>query len=302
MALACLNDLDAGEHISSEAQYLSNREDYVKFLERLYREEGIDLSLYKQNQMRRRINMSVRQAGFDNYCAFLDSIKNDQVRYRQFIDRITINVTEFLRNSDKYANLENRYLLPLLKQKPGLTLWSAGCSSGEEPYSLALLLEKHNASPMAKVMGWDFDQQILARAKEGIYDAKTLLNVPRDLLNRYFIPLPDGKYEVGPALRKRVRFERHNLLEDRFPTGVDIILCRNVVIYFKEKPKEELNLRFAKALDKNGVFMIGASERVTNAEACGLDSPEPFFYVHKGSQWMQKPAAIRPGLVRPKAS
>ena len=101
-------------------------------------------------------------------------------------------------------------------------------------------------------------------------------------------------------MRKRVSFERHNLLEDRFPTGMDIILCRNVVIYFKDKAKEDLYTRFAAALAKEGVFMIGSSERIINAEQAGLVSPEPFFYVRRESSLASEVPASR--FARPKAS
>ncbi|MCC7477582.1 protein-glutamate O-methyltransferase CheR [bacterium] len=300
MPLSGIIDLDAGENISAEAQFLSNRDDYIKFMERLYREEGIDLSQYKQNQMRRRINMSIRASGLKGYCDYLDSVRKSDAEYRKFIDRITINVTEFMRNPEKYSHLESRYLIPMLKRKPNLKLWSAGCSSGEEPYSLALLLEKHNAPAGAKILGWDFDKKILDRAREGIYDAKTLALVSKDQLKRYFTALPDGRYQVGPELRRRVSFERHNLLEDNFPGGVDIILCRNVVIYFKDKAKEDLYVRFARALDPEGVFMIGASERISNMEQAGLFSPEPFFYVRKESSIAREKQSPRPA--RPLAS
>ncbi len=300
MPLSGVIDLDGGETICAEAQFISDRDDYVKFMERMYREEGIDLSQYKQNQMRRRINMSVRASGLKSYCAYLDKIRQSADDYRKFIDRITINVTEFMRNPEKYAMLETRFLVPMLKRKPNLKIWSAGCSSGEEPYSLALLLEKHGAPAGARIMGWDFDKLILARAQEGIYDAKTLALVPKDMIKRYFNALPDGRFQVGPELRRRVSFERHNLLEDNFPGGVDLVLCRNVVIYFKDKTKEDLYIRFARALDPEGVFMIGASERISNADQAGLASPEPFFYVRKDSSHMKNVPA--PRSARPLAS
>lgn len=271
-------DLDEGERLSEEAAYLTNQSDYVRFLNRLYSEEGIDLSLYKQNQLRRRMNQFIRNSGQKGYCEFLDHAKQDEGLYRSFIDRITINVSEFFRNPDKFKLLEERFLLPLLRRKSDPLIWSAGCSSGEEAYTLALLLEKHAAPAGVKVLGWDFDANILKKAAEGVYGAKAVAGVPQDLLAKYFIPLECDRYQVNEALKRRVRFERHNLLEDRFPIGADIILCRNVVIYFNERAKQELFKRFAAALDPQGVLFIGASERVPNADECRLVCPEIFFY------------------------
>lgn len=271
-------DLDEGERLSEEAAYLTNQADYVKFLNRLLSEEGIDLSLYKQNQLRRRMNMFIRNNGQAGYCDFLDVAKKDAQMYRTFIDRITINVSEFFRNADKFKLLEERFLIPLLRRKSSPLIWSAGCSSGEEPYTLALLLEKHGAPSNIKVLGWDFDANILKKAAEGVYDAKAVAGVPKDMLEQYFVRLDGERYQVGEALKRRVRLERHNLLEDRFPSGADMILCRNVVIYFNERAKCELFKRFGEALDKEGVLFIGASERIPNAEEAKLFCPEIFFY------------------------
>ena len=272
-------NLDEGERISEEASFLSSEVDYVKFLERLYREEGIDLSLYKQNQMRRRLNMTVRQAGFDSYCRFLDHAKQNEEVYRKFVDRITINVSEFFRNPDKFEILEQRFLIPLFKRTASPLIWSAGCSTGEEPYTLALLLEKHQVSPLVKVLGWDFDRNALARAAHGIYDDKAVAGVPPDLLAQHFTRLPDGRLQVSERLKQRVRLEKHNMLEDPFPRNVDVILCRNVVIYFKDRAKEDLFIRFSQALARDGVLMIGASERIPNTTEAKLRAIEPFFYV-----------------------
>jgi len=277
--------LDKNERISPEAEFISNEADYLKFLDRLYNEEGIDLAQYKQNQMRRRINMTIKQTGHSTYCSFLDYAKANEDVYRKFIDRITINVSEFIRNPEKFAILERNYLQPMLKQNPNLTIWSAGCSTGEEPYSLALLLKQNKAGSGATILGWDFDRKALAKAQEGIYQADALKNVSKDLLHKYFTRIDDEHYQVTDELKKQIRLEHHNLLEDRFPIKVDIILCRNVVIYFNEHSKRELFIRFGRALAKNGLLMIGASERIANSAEAGLRALQPFFYVRNESDW-----------------
>jgi chemotaxis protein methyltransferase CheR len=276
-------NLDDGERISPEAEFLTNEADFIKFIERLYAEEGIDLSQYKQNQMRRRINTLITQVGCKGYIEFLDKCKREIELYRKFIDRITINVSEFFRNADKYEILEKKFIVPLMQRTKNPVIWSAGCSTGEEPYTLALLLEKYNAAPGCKVLGWDFDRNALASAAKGEYDEKALAAVPKDMLARYFEKIDGGRYQVAQALKNRVRLERHNMLEEKFPTNVDVILCRNVVIYFREQAKHELFIKFGSSLAKEGILMIGASERIPNSEECGLRSPDPFFYVRKDS-------------------
>ncbi len=276
-------NLDEGEKISKEAEFLSNEVDFKLFVSRLLKEEGIDLSQYKQNQMRRRLNMTLKQAGYDNYCKFLDYANTDEAVYRRFVDRITINVSEFIRNKEKFDTLEQRYMLPVINKKKPITIWSAGCSTGEEPYSLALLLEKHNAHSGSKILGWDFDTKALQKAKEGKYTAKALVNVSDNLKEKYFTKLDDDMFQVKDVLKNRCRLEKHNMLEERFPTGFDFILCRNVVIYFRDRAKEELFGNFARALSRDGVLMIGASERIPKAETVGLRAVEPFFYVRTES-------------------
>jgi chemotaxis protein methyltransferase CheR len=289
------SDVDAGERISEEASYLSNQADYIRFLERLYAEEGVDLSLYKQNQLRRRMNMFIKGSGHNGYCEFLDYARRNEQVYRTFIDRITINVSEFFRNPEKFRTLEERFLLPALKRKASPLIWSAGCSSGEESYTLALLLEKHRAPSSVKVLGWDFDANILKRAQAGVYDRKNLANVPPEMLAQYFIQRGPDSFEAGPQLKARVRFERHNLLEDRFPAGMDIVLCRNVVIYFNERAKEDLFIRFGQCLDPQGVLFIGASERIANAQQARLAAAETFFYQPLAEAQKPGAAAQPPG-------
>lgn len=291
-------NLDDGERISPEAQFISNEADFMKFIERLYTEEGIDLSQYKQNQMRRRINTMILQNGCKGYIEFLNKCKADIDLYRKFVDRITINVSEFVRNADKYEFMENNFFAPLLAKNKSPLIWSAGCSTGEEPYTLALLLEKYKASPSCKVLGWDFDKNALAKANEGIYEAKALSNVPKDMIEKYFEKVSATHYQVGRVLKGRVRLERHNLLEDPFPRNVDMILCRNVVIYFRDKAKQELFVKFGRALGKEGVLMIGASERIPNTEEAGIRSPEPFFYVRKESSYPESFSVRRSRLAR----
>ncbi|MCB1219442.1 MAG: protein-glutamate O-methyltransferase CheR [Planctomycetales bacterium] len=271
-------DLDSESNLSAEADYIHSKDDYIKFLDTLYSVEGIDLSLYKQNQLRRRLNHIVRKTPCKTYVEYLTQIRKDEEEYRSFIDRITINVSNFFRNAEKFDILERDYLKPLIKTRREATLWSAGCSTGDEPYTLAIMLEENNAPSGFKVLGWDFDKNALAKAREGIYPAERLKESPKGVVEKYFDKLPDGNYQVKQFVRNRVRFEQHNLLEDRFPSNMDIILCRNVVIYFRDQAKRELFIRFSKALARHGVLMIGGSERIPNTEEAGLISLKTYFY------------------------
>jgi chemotaxis protein methyltransferase CheR len=275
-------DLEQGELLSPDAAYISDAEDFRAFVQRVADDAGFDLSGYKQNQLRRRLNAVIQQAGYAGYCAYLDSVQRDTESYRRFLDRITINVSEFFRNPERFAELREHYLGPWLAEGHVPRLWSAGCSSGEEAYSLALLLEELQAPPEAMVLGWDIDQTALEAAERGRYAPDALLALNAEQRARYLRPLAGGGFAVGPELRRRVRFTRGNLLGDEFPPAQDVVLCRNVAIYLRDEAKADLYARLAVALSPRGVLLIGNSERIGHPAAAGLFSPRAYFYQRAG--------------------
>ena len=272
------SDLEQGEIIGPEAAYLSDADDFRSFVQRIVDDVGLDLSGYKQNQLRRRLNAAIQQAGHNGYCTYLDTVQRDTEAYRRFLDRITINVSEFFRNPERFAELREHYLQPLIARGAAPQLWSAGCSSGEEAYSLALLLEELSAPSEASVLGWDIDHTALESAERGRYAPDALLAVTPEQRARYFRSLPGSGFEVGPELRRRVRFDLRNLLRDELPEPQDVILCRNVAIYLRDGAKTDLHARLAATLRPGGVLLIGNSERINHPGEVGLYSPQPFFY------------------------
>jgi chemotaxis protein methyltransferase CheR len=271
-------DLEEGEIIGPEAAFLTDEADFRRFVQRIVDLAGLDLSGYKQNQLRRRLNAAILQAGHKGYCAYLDSVQSDGESFRRFLDRITINVSEFFRNAERFAELREHYLLPRLAHGEHLLLWSAGCSSGEEAYSLAILLEELHAPEDTQVLGWDIDQSALDNALRGRYPADALLALSARQRALFFRAVPGG-YEVTPELRRRVRFEQRNLLLDSPPQAQDIVLCRNVAIYLRDAAKADLHARLAAALSPRGVLLIGNSERIGHPGEVGLYSPRPYFYM-----------------------
>jgi chemotaxis protein methyltransferase CheR len=158
-----------------------------------------------------------------------------------------------------------------------LKVWSAGCSFGAEPYTLAMILADLAPSVRHSLTATDIDQKILQKAQRGIFTEADVKNVPPAAKARYLKPR-GADYEVAPSIRDRIAFRRHNLLADRFEADHDLIVCRNVVIYFTEQAKDELFRRFAAALRPGGVLFVGGTERVFNAREIGLESKIPFFY------------------------
>jgi chemotaxis protein methyltransferase CheR len=263
--------------------------DYEQFKARVRAKTGIDLNLYKQQQMHRRLLGLVERVQAKDFADYYQRLERDPQEYALFLDRLTINVSELFRNPEKWAEMGEKILPPLLAKKRGLKVWSAGCSYGAEPYTLAILLNQIAPGGNHTIHASDLDKNILARAKEGKFTQADVKNIEPATLGRYFTRLtPDSglfnptdttpAYQVKPEVRARVAFRAHNLLADRFESGYDLICCRNVVIYFTDTAKERLYGEFYRALAPGGVLFVGGTERIFNYQEMGFSSPAPFFY------------------------
>ncbi|MDD3852364.1 MAG: protein-glutamate O-methyltransferase CheR [Syntrophomonadaceae bacterium] len=237
----------------------------------------IDLTAYKRPQMERRINSFMRSASVPDYNEFISLLKTDANLYRKFLDHITINVSEFFRNANHWEILEKQVIPDLIKDRSGLRVWSAGCSTGEEPYSLAMMLKENRVNLVDKILATDLDQEVLAKAAQGIYSAKSAQGIPPAYLSKYFTA-QDENYEARDELKDMIKFQGHNLLKDGFGKDFDLILCRNVVIYFTEETKSKLYQRFADAMRPGGILFIGSTEQIFQARDLGLKSVATFFY------------------------
>ncbi|MDD2422454.1 MAG: protein-glutamate O-methyltransferase CheR [Heliobacteriaceae bacterium] len=253
-------------------------DDYDVFVKRVHIKSGLDLTNYKRPQMERRIRTLMRSQGVNDLTAYFQLLERDANQYRKFIDHITINVSEFLRNPGQWEVLSQKILPLLLKTNQRLKIWSAGCSTGEEPYSLVITLLESRCDLGNQVLATDLDREVLRKAQIGLYAAKSLANFPAPLIKKYFEDQGGGYYRVKEMVKRHVKFQSHNLLKDRFETGFDLILCRNVVIYFTEETKTLLYQRFCQALCKGGILFTGSTEQIFQARELGLNSAATFFY------------------------
>ena len=234
-------------------------QDWGAFKRKLKAKTEIDLDLYKEPQMKRRIGSLVTRKGYDSYTKYFDMATQDKTEFDAFIEYLTINVSEFFRTPEKFSKLETDVIPDLLTRSPKLNIWSAGCSIGAEPYSLAMILKEMTPGKQHRILATDLDVEIIAKAKRGVYTDNELKCVESPRLNKYFT-------------------KRHNLLKDPFETGFDLILCRNVVIYFTEEAKFDLYTNFFRALKPGGILFVGATEAILNFRKIGYTSYQPFFY------------------------
>lgn len=237
----------------------------------------IDLNAYKRPQMERRINSFMRSVNCGDYNTFISTLKTDKEIYRKFVEHITINVSEFFRNPNHWNIMEEKVVPLLRKERKSLKIWSAGCSTGEEAYSLAMLSKEIHLNIDGKILATDIDNEVLNRAASGVYSEKAVQGVPMDYLKRYFVK-EDNNYRVTQEIKNLIKFQHQDLLKDKFPKDYDLILCRNVVIYFTEETKEKLYRKFAEALRSKGVLFIGSTEQIFQAKELGLKSIATFFY------------------------
>lgn len=256
---------------------------YKMFQQKFKRLSGIDLGSYK-DQIHRRTHELMNRWGVKTYDEYFDTMKNNDKKLREFLDHLTINVTEFFRNPEYWWKMRDK-LIPELISKRGtkrLKLWSAGCATGEEPYSLAILSAVCGLDVMTPVLAMDIDQGAMDIARKANYRKANLINVPKEYLSKYFTTKDGGEtYDLSPDIKRRVTFKRFNMIEDNFGSGFDIILCRNVVIYFTADTKAKLYDKFFKALAPGGYFLVGATEQIFGYQQIGFLSAGPFLYTKK---------------------
>jgi chemotaxis protein methyltransferase CheR len=250
---------------------------YEKFVQDLDRYLKLDLTGYKRPQMERRINTLIRNLDMRDYDHFVESMRKDKALFERFLDYMTINVSEFFRNPAQWDVLEKKIIPELIKKTPNLKVWSAGCSTGEEPYTLSMLLQERFPGGRHSILATDFDEHVLAKAKAGLYAKKNTGGIPAPYLKKYFDENADG-VQAKDSLKRIITFRHQNLLRDRFADNFDLILCRNVVIYFTEEIKRVLYTNFFKALRPGGVLFTGSTEQIMGAAEIGFHSVAVFFY------------------------
>ena len=252
--------------------------DWELFKKKLKEKTGIDLQLYKEAQMRRRIGNLVTRAEFKTFSAFFDDAAKDKEKFADFIEYLTINVSEFFRNPDKFDILEKDVIPMLLKSSPKLNIWSAGCSIGAEPYTIAIILKELTPNVRHRILATDLDIEILAKAKKGIYTENEIKALRPDRKTKYFTKTPDGKYAIKPEIKSMVEFKQHNLLKDPYEKGFQLIINRNVVIYFVDEAKTQMYTGFFNSLVPGGILFVGATEAILNHKQIGYSSYKAFFY------------------------
>jgi chemotaxis protein methyltransferase CheR len=258
-------------------------DNYEGFKKEVYKLTNIDLNCYKEKQMRRRIDTLATKNKADSYEAYIRLLKTDQALFEQFVNFLTINVSEFYRNPDQWKLMDETVIPQLIKDHGNrIKIWSAACSTGDEPYSLAMAFSKHMSLSNIHILATDIDKQVLQQAQVGLYNQKSIVSVPEDMKRKYFTQVGTS-YQVSDELKRCITFKEHNLLNDPYPKDFDLILCRNVVIYFTDEAKDKIYRNFYQSLKDKGVLFIGSTEQITNYKEIGLTRLSSFYF-EKGAE------------------
>ncbi len=252
--------------------------EFQEFKDKVSTEITIDLSSYKEKRVKRRTNNFIKRHNIDSYEAGYKKIKSDSDFKREFLQHMTINTTEFFRNKDNFNYLREEILPELFAQQKKIKIWSAASSIGCEAYTIAIILNELNiSSNRYKLLATDVDPGALKKAQIGKYKANTLKKTDDRIIDKYFSQ-EDDKYLISPQIKKLVQFDTLDLLKDNYYNNVDLILCRNVFIYFTKEIKKNLTQNLTNALSKNGILFLGNTEYLLQPDKYNLEKLHTSFY------------------------
>ena len=252
---------------------------YEPFKEKVYNLTKIDLSCYKERQMKRRIDSLIAKAKIKSYDEYVEALRTNKELLEEFVAYLTINVSEFYRNPEQWE-LMKKTVLPYLFDKFGkrLRIWSAACSTGDEPYTLVMVLSKFVPMDNIEIIATDIDKQILEKAQLGLYNEKSVRGLPKEYVKEFFTQVGTRNYQIKDEVKKHVKFQQHNLLKDEYPKNMDMIVCRNVMIYFTEEAKSVMYQKFNNSLKKEGILFVGSTEQIISPGKYNFSTYDSFFY------------------------
>jgi chemotaxis protein methyltransferase CheR len=243
----------------------------------------IDLENYKDEQMKRRLDSWLVRSRAGNWNEYFELVARDSLELERFRNYLTINVTEFFRDLPRWNTLRDEILPYLLKyaaenhKMDGLKIWSAGCSIGAEPYSIAIMMAEAAPRQRYSLLATDLDRGALSRARSrGPYTLEDIHNLEPAQCQKYITS--SAPFFMNENLQRHICFQEQDLLADRFDANFDLIVCRNVVIYFTTEAKDALYAKFCAALRPGGVLFLGGTEIISGASKFGLQNFGISFY------------------------
>lgn len=267
-------EVPAGAESHGMIATLMSDKDFSTLRRFIYSECGINITEAKRTMLEARLQKRLKalsMSSFSDYCEYLFSDEGIAEEQVQMINQVTTNKTDFFREPAHFESLRNKVLPSFGRGRKSVTVWSAGCSSGEEPYTLAMVLKESGYD--FTIVATDISTRMLEKARQAVYEEDRIAPIPPDLLKKYVLVSKNKAkrlYRIAPELRQHVRFERLNFMAQDFgfQEPMDIIFCRNVIIYFDKPTQEALLNRFCRYLSPDGYIFMGHSETLL-----GMDVP-----------------------------
>jgi len=236
---------------------------YALYRDLIYAESGITFTPTNRSILESRLKEDLREKKIETVTAYYNLIKKDKEELKSFLDSVTTNLTRFFRNQAQFDALE-KFVVPevmKIKKVPGvIKIWSAGCSTGEEPYTIAMLLSEILPSSWTyEILASDLSLKCLMTAKEGFYAESRIVGIPDNYLKKYFDKV-DGGYKIHSNIQAKIKFDYHNLKNDSQLRNLDVVFCRNVIIYFDEAAQNAVINRFWDSMASKSFLFIGHSE------------------------------------------
>ncbi len=251
----------------------------------LYESAGLNCDGYRDEYLKRRFEIRLRATGASTYGKYLLYLKKKPEEIKNLLNDLTVNYTMFFRDNDVYTYL-GKNLLPKILTSTNVCIWSAGCATGEEPYSLAILIHKVLGQALVNrkvtIFASDIDKDALSKAAKGVYEKKQLSTLSDSLLNQFFTQEGDA-FKVKDSLKQMICFEQLDLMNLPPHQNLDLVLCRNVMIYFSREGQQHVHMNFYNALKSGGYFITGKTEILTG------EPSRKFVSVDFGARVYQKP-------------
>jgi len=243
---------------------------FQKVKKMLQEKAGVNCSGYRDEYIKRRFEIRLRATGANTYGKYISYLRNNPEEFQNLLNDLTINYTMFFRDADVYSFLEKILLPKIFLSSNSTRIWSAGCATGEEPYSLAILVHKVLKQAIAYhpviIFASDIDKDALSTATKGEYHLKQLNNIDTALIDNYFTK--EGEiYKINDVVKRSIQFHEFDLMNPSLHQNLDLILCRNVMIYFSKESQQQIHMNFFKALKEGGYFITGKSEILSGEPA-----------------------------------
>lgn len=248
---------------------MAQEDDLKLLLNEVFKERGIDFSQYREKLIERRIAVRLRATKSNSYEEYLDFLRGNKEEMEELLDALTIHVTAFFRDKPVFEAIRTKIIPEIFNQevinnKKLVRIWSCGCSSGQEATSIMMLiaqyLKENLDKPRIYIYSTDIDKWSIEQAKDGVYDAYELRNMPVNLRNEYFLDMGNNRFWRKKEWNKYFIFKVHDVIKDPPLRNVDLILCRNLFIYFKRELQELCLRKFYESLNKDGFLVLGLTE------------------------------------------